>query len=64
VINILVLSILVLLAVVVVVWLVGPKVRAHTERPKYEMLDRILRFEDELPRRPVRDPHESPRAPR
>jgi hypothetical protein len=56
-INLLVVSILVLLLVVIVIWFFIPKVRTHAERPKHELLHRILRFEDEHPRREVVDPH-------
>ena len=58
-IDLLVAGILVLLAAVVVIWLIAPRVRAAAERPKHEMLARIVRFEAAHPRRDVVDPHAS-----
>jgi hypothetical protein len=57
VIDALVIAILVLVAAVVGLWILGPRVRASAERPKHQMLERIARFETQLPRRAVVDPH-------
>jgi hypothetical protein len=56
-IDALVLSILLLLGGVVLVWVLASRVRTSAERPKHEMLERILRFEQQHPRRDVPDPH-------
>lgn len=48
---------------VVAVWLAGARARAHTERPKHELLERIAQFEAVHPRREVLDPHSKPTPP-
>jgi hypothetical protein len=56
-IDVLVLATLVILAAFVIIWIVGPRVRAHVERPKHEVLERIAGFETVHPRREVVDLH-------
>jgi hypothetical protein len=62
-IDVLVLGSLAILVALVVLWLTGSRVRAHTERPKHELLERIARFEEVHPRREVLDPHGKPPPP-
>jgi hypothetical protein len=40
-------------AIAVVIWLVDPRVRAHAEKPKVDMQQRIFHFESQYPRRDI-----------
>jgi hypothetical protein len=61
VIDVLVFGSLAILAVVAI-RLAGARARAHAERPKHELLERIAQFEAVHPRREVLDPHRKPRS--
>ena len=59
-IDVLVLGSLVILIAFILGCRGGPRMRAHTERPKHELLARIAQFETAHPRREVLDPHGKP----